>query len=431
MVMLVYVPWPKLFSNNYNSDVQSLRPLFGYISKKNPESNKSEPNTGANYNNSNNSSDSLAQYSSHLFDMYSWYISLIITLLAAVAGIFVYYNWRGSKKIQEEWENYFKKETEVNKAFYEIRYDVVNDPRLGNGKDEEKLQGFTRAFRGGQIDRALEYAFLARDIQPDRIKPRGDYNKEEKQQWECALQYWTLAAYILPDKDAYQKEHIGFIYEQMGNAFREIANYAVHKINENMKDEDLIPIIKGILSYYIKALSAYEFVLNTDLYHNRVLNNEANLLMEIYRLKEKLFKEGPRKQQFKELWNEALASSSILWSKLIENDNVYDVDNLINEAYNLLKKVIEENGLSTFDIAKNNVFYYRNYAIVCYLKAKKMTDNVRKEELNKKFLKYLNEYIIWHEDRKKAIWELKRDEDLVDYNAIQEERVQYLFRKFE
>lgn len=423
-------PWTnKLF--NHKFDVQCLS----------HQTTINVPNflcMGAVNTNSNNSNEALDNFSLH-FDMYSWYITLIISILTIIAGIFVYYNWSVGKRIKDEWENYFKKETEANKAFCEIRSEVINDPRLGNGKDEEKLQGFTRTYREGQIDRALKYAFVARDMQPE-IKLRGNYNDEEKQQWERALQYWILAAYILPEKDTYQKEHIGFIYDQMGNAFREIANYAVYRIykknGENNINNAFIPMIKGILSYYVKALSAYEFVLDTDSYNKRVLNNEANLLMEVYHLQKKLL-EGKlfQKESFKELWDETLALHSNLWSKLIENGNEYGADNLIIKAHQMLEKAVKVCGLSSFDILKNDVFYYRNYAIACYLKLRikhpdpSTYENYKKEVLYNEFIDYLEKYFVMIKDKRKAILELKEDEDLKD--AIEEDKVRDLFKIYD
>ena len=412
---------------------------IGYTSpKEHNDSNQEE----------NNTNDSIIDREMYLFSQYSWYISLIITIIATLTGALMYYNWQGNQKIKKEWEELrnktLKKEAAINTAFYNIRNEVINDPNLGNGKDEEKLQDFAIKFQEWQIDNALKYAFFAREVEPD-IKENGNYNREDMLNWEAARQYWELAAYYLPDKDAYDKEHKGFIYKGMGNALREIANYGRNLMPDHVIIEDKLSrskiweAMRVMLIYYAKALGAYEMALTSDPYNNLVINNKANLLMDINRLVEKIKtcfnnQRNELEQDFFSLWKEALSNLPINWEIIINsNKDYYSKNGLINESYELLNRIIKINGLSKMDyILHHDAWYYRNYAVACYLKVRNdRSESYKKEDLYVECIRYLERFIHCHKDGSlKAISKLEDDEDLSKYNALEEPDIQTMLDRF-
>ncbi|HBX23299.1 MAG TPA: hypothetical protein DEF34_06700 [Desulfotomaculum sp.] len=454
------IPWPKLLLNTESNAFISISvdnetkflqinntkiiswPNRTIISNSEADNNKKDPIqiNGISTQKNGNIDEQI-----YLFSQYSWYISLIITILGVLAGALMYYNWRSNQKIKEEWEKLskktFKKEAEINEAFYGIRNEVLNDPRLGNGKDEEKLHKFATSFRDWNIDIALKYAFAAREIQPG-IKENGKYNDEDVIDWEAALQYWQLAACYLPDKDAYDKEHKGFIYNGLGNALRELANYARNILDNNGLDDcsinnELWEVVKKVLFYFGNALSSYEMALASDYYNNLVLNNKANLFMDVNRLKEKLSKcKNWDEQRFFEYWQQAVASSPIMWEKIITFKAAYfSSAGLINESHDLLKKLLKIDGLSKLDYAlQQDVWYYRNYAIACYLKVINMdpaNDQTQIKELYDDFEKYIKKYVYCYKDgRTQAISKLEDDEDLNYHKAFQDEQIKKLFDEF-
>lgn len=457
---LIIIPWPGLFTNN-NSNTPALFSLDQIGTKKvlqicnvtllswqNNFSDTKETSTIPQSDTAKAENDNSIDKQNYLFDQYSWYISLIITVLGTVVGFFMYYNWRSAQKIKEEWEELrgktLKKETEINKAFQAIRDEVLNDPRLGNGKDEDKLQNFAKAFREGQIDLALKYAFVAREIQP-RLKPEGKYTKQEIDAWEAALQYWILAAYFLSDKDAYEKEHKGFIYDGLGNAYRQLANYGVKKIvdykpdtGQNLNTISIWAMVKNILLNYGKALSAYEIVLASEPDHSLVINNKANLFLEVYRFRKQLLDllgdNTKNREDYDSYWQESIASLTNNWESFSITGGAYcSTDQLLDVSCNLLGDLIVKKGLSKFDyILHQDVWYYRNYAITSYLLVKEKNANYMDTEGYDKFIKYLEKSIVYHKDGKeKALLELMEDEDLQTNKVFEEEKVLDMLKRLD
>ena len=385
------------------------------------------------------------EYIYQLFVHYSWYISLIITLTGIIVTIMLYYNWRSNQRIKEEWEKLrgktLKKETEINEAYHEIRDDVLNDPRLKNIEDKNKLDTFVRVFAEAQIENALQYAFLARQIQPE-MKSEGRYTDQESYCWEKSLQYWKLAAYLMPVKIGNEKQHKEFVYGGLGNAYRGLANYGVDEFSRLIDNNGSIPdnnaiwdVVKGVLFYYARALAAYEDGLAFDPDNTWLINNRANLFMEIYRYKNILLKylERLTNDNYEEKYNSyfivAISKLPIIWKNVIKNGDLYYSSNeLLEKAYSTLGDLVKY-GITISDRYENRDYdYYRNYAIACYLKSKnKYPAGYTETPLYAEFLSYIEKYITCHKDGKGiAISRLKEDVDLKFNNAFEETKLKNL-----